>query len=66
MWRNFALGGRTASASRLLKALLNRIVTKRMSARLLNMRSGKATLEDADRSDTGLERINVGIEPLRH
>ncbi len=35
-----------------LKALLNRIVAKRMSARLIDMSSGKATLEDANRSDT--------------
>jgi xanthine dehydrogenase accessory factor len=35
-----------------LKALLGRIVAKRMSARLLDMSSGKATLEDAHRSDT--------------
>jgi len=35
-----------------LKGLLERIAAKRMSARLLNMGSGKATLEDADRYDT--------------
>jgi xanthine dehydrogenase accessory factor len=35
-----------------LKALLDRIAAKRMSARLLNMSNGEATLEDANRSDT--------------
>jgi xanthine dehydrogenase accessory factor len=35
-----------------LHALLDRIVAKRMSARLLDMGSGQATLNDASRSDT--------------